>query len=36
VNGAFYYVRLGTVERFGELPGRDALERLVAGESVGS
>jgi len=36
VTGAFYYVRLGEVQRFDDLPGRDELERLVAGESVGS
>ena len=36
VAGAFYYVRLGEVQRFDELPGRDELERLIAGESVAS
>jgi DNA helicase-2/ATP-dependent DNA helicase PcrA len=36
VTGAFYYVRLGEVQPFDDLPGRDELERLVAGESVGS
>jgi DNA helicase-2/ATP-dependent DNA helicase PcrA len=36
VGGAFYYVRLGKIERFDDLPGREALERLVAGESLGS
>ena len=36
VTGAFYYVRLGEVQRFDDLPGRDELERLLAGESVGS
>jgi len=36
VTGAFYYVRLGEVQRFEGLPGRDELERLLAGESVGS
>jgi DNA helicase II / ATP-dependent DNA helicase PcrA len=36
VIGAFYYVRLGEVQRFDDLPGRDELERLLAGESVGS
>jgi DNA helicase-2/ATP-dependent DNA helicase PcrA len=36
VTGAFYYVRLGEVRRFDDLPGRKALERLVAGESVGT
>jgi DNA helicase-2/ATP-dependent DNA helicase PcrA len=35
VTGAFYYVRLGEVKRFDDLPDRDALERLLAGESVG-
>ncbi|MFL6089053.1 MAG: UvrD-helicase domain-containing protein [Aeromicrobium sp.] len=29
VRGAFYYVRLGEVQRFGDLPGRPELERLV-------
>jgi len=36
VVGAFYYVRLGEVKRFDDLLGRDALERVIAGESVGS
>jgi len=36
VAGAFYYVRLGEVQRFDDLPGRDELERVIAGESVGS
>jgi DNA helicase-2/ATP-dependent DNA helicase PcrA len=36
VIGAFYYVRLGEVQRFDDLPGRDELERILAGESVGS
>jgi len=36
VTGAFYYVRLGEVRRFDDLPARDGLERLLAGESVGS
>ena len=36
VTGVFYYVRLGEVQPFDDLPGRDELERLVAGESVGS
>lgn len=34
VSGAFYYVRLGKVQRFDDLPGREELERLIAGESV--
>jgi DNA helicase-2/ATP-dependent DNA helicase PcrA len=36
VAGAFYYVRLGEVQRFDDLQGRDELERLVLGESVAS
>ena len=36
VSGAFYYVRLGDVQRFDDLPGREHLERLIAGESVAS
>jgi DNA helicase-2/ATP-dependent DNA helicase PcrA len=35
VVGAFYYVRLGEVQRFDDLPGRQELETLIAGESVG-
>jgi DNA helicase-2/ATP-dependent DNA helicase PcrA len=37
VDAAFYYVRLGTVQRFGrgfaELPGREALEEMVSSPS---
>lgn len=29
VDAAFYYVRLGTVRRFGDLPGRDELELML-------
>ncbi|HKY57021.1 MAG TPA: UvrD-helicase domain-containing protein [Aeromicrobium sp.] len=36
VTGAFYYVRLGEVQRFDDLPGREELERVLAGESVAS
>ncbi len=36
VIGAFYYVRLGDVQGFDDLPGRDQLEQLMTGESVGS
>lgn len=36
VVGAFYYVRLGEVKPFDDLPGREELERLIAGESVAS
>ena len=35
VSGAFYYVRLGQVKVFDDLPGRDSLERIVAGETLG-